>query len=303
MSSFRSAGRAPAWISLAGTLSLLAPLLAPAAPAAPEIFKCTDASGNVTYQNEPCPKNTKAGRVDIFENTWTADRLEKEAQWQRNAAEHRVVTGMPGRWVREALGEPTEVRDTATAGASEVWVYNRPDRSVQVGMLKDQVLWFREAPVPASPARAASEAERVPDKTEPQATRSAPTEPQVARSAPAPDRPPELPVTRLAPPTAEGAARDASRNRATAAAEPAQAASSGPNAVAPARAVARGQDCKEAIAKLGPPDRRREISAADGGSDPATEYFYEPSGSAGSERVRVVCSKGKVEGVDRTIVR
>src|SRR5436309_393379 len=131
---------------------LVTPALA-AAPAAAQILKCTDGSGNVTYQNEPCPKNEKSGRVDIFDNSWTADRAEKEAEWRRNAALHRVVAGMPLRWVRDALGEPTEVRDTATAGAAEVWLYNLPDRSVQVGILADQVLWFRETPMVGPPAR------------------------------------------------------------------------------------------------------------------------------------------------------
>ena len=76
------------------TLAALAPVLAlPALAAAPDpgqIFKCTDGSGNVTYQNEPCPKNVKAGKVDIFENSWTSDRVEKEAEWRRNAIEHRA---------------------------------------------------------------------------------------------------------------------------------------------------------------------------------------------------------------------
>ncbi|TMG82070.1 MAG: DUF4124 domain-containing protein, partial [Betaproteobacteria bacterium] len=121
-----------------------------AAPAAAQILKCTDGSGNVTYQNEPCPKNVKAGHVDIFDNSWTADRAEREAEWRRNASLHRVVTGMPLRWVRDALGEPAEVRDTATAGAAAVWLYNFPDRSVQVGILADQVLWFRETPIVGS---------------------------------------------------------------------------------------------------------------------------------------------------------
>ena len=31
-----------------------------AIPAGAQIFKCSDNSGNVVYQNEPCPKNTKA---------------------------------------------------------------------------------------------------------------------------------------------------------------------------------------------------------------------------------------------------
>jgi hypothetical protein len=305
---------------------LAMPALA-AAPAAEQILKCTDGLGNVTYQNEPCPKAMKAGRVEIFENSWTTDRVEKEAEWRRNAAEHRVVAGMPLRFVREALGEPAEVRDTATAGAAEVWLYNFPERSIQVGVLNNQVLWFRETPVAAAVARVAPAPERaVPDRAQPAPqvtrvapaperpspelpiTRLAPPAPEsVSRdAAPAPDRPaPELPITRMAPPPSEAASRDASPPPDTSRAAP-DAAMTAPTiakAPAPARTVARGQDCKQAIASLGPPDRQREVAAIDAASDPSTEYFYEPSGIVGATRTRVVCANGKVEGVDRAVIR
>src|SRR6266571_1881675 len=191
MTCLRRSGRTTAQVVRSAAFLMLivaTPALA-AAPATEQIFKCTDGSGSVTYQNEPCPKNVKAGRVEIFDNSWTADRVEREAEWRRNATAHRVTTGMPVRWVREALGEPAEVRDTATAGAAEVWVYSFPDRGVQVGMLNNQVLWFRETPVAPPVARAAPEADR------PGAERAAP-EPQVTRAAPGSDRPsPELPIT------------------------------------------------------------------------------------------------------------
>ncbi len=298
----RRAGRAPASLCYAVFLMpiVVTPALA-AAPAPEQIFKCTDGSGSVTYQNEPCPKNVKAGRVEIFDNSWTADRVEREAEWRRNATAHRVTTGMPVRWVREALGEPAEVRDTATAGAAEVWVYSFPDRGVQVGMLNNQVLWFRETPVAPPVARAAPEADR------PVAER-APPEPQVTRAAPGSDRPlPELPITRLAPPV-----QDRMRDNAAAPAETLRpmAEAVPPTPVAPAvaspsRTVSRGQDCKQALADLGPPDRQREVPAIDAGTDPATEYFYEPSANAGAgaTRTRIVCANGKVEGVDRAVVR
>src|SRR2546430_5024597 len=127
-------GRAlmPIFCNVAG-LATFAALVA--APAAAQILKCTDGSGNVTYQNEPCPKNLKAGHVNHFDNSWTADRAEREAEWRRNAALHRVVTGMPLRLVRDALGEPAEVRDTATAGAAAVLLYNFPDRNEPVWIL------------------------------------------------------------------------------------------------------------------------------------------------------------------------
>src|SRR6266568_8448714 len=297
----RRAGRAPASLRYAVFLMPIVVMPTLAAPAAEQIFKCTDGSGSVTYQNEPCPKNVKAGRVEIFDNSWTADRVEREAEWRRNATAHRVTTGMPVRWVREALGEPAEVRDTATAGAAEVWVYSFPDRGVQVGMLNNQVLWFRETPVAPPVARAAPEADR------PVAER-APPEPQVTRAAPGSDRPsPELPITRLAPPV-----QDRMRDNSTAPAEILRpiAEAVPPTPVAPAvaspsRTVSRGQDCKQALADLGPPDRQREVPAIDAGSDPATEYFYEPSANAGAgaTRMRIVCANGKVEGVDRAVVR
>jgi hypothetical protein len=279
-------------------IAALLVLALPAPAAAPDpgqIFKCTDGSGNVTYQNEPCPKNMKAGKVEIFDNSWTSDRVEKEAEWRRNAIAHRVVTGMPLPWVREALGEPAEVRDTATAGAAEVWFYSLPDRSVQVGLLNNQVLWFREAPVvAASAARATPGADRP-------APQSAP-EPQVAR-APAVDQPArDLPVTRLTPSASDAAPRPVSPAQAEPSrpdAEAASAATTGAGLISPARAVARGQDCKQAIAALGPPDRQRDVPALDAGTDPTTEYFYEASAGSGATRTRVVCANGKVEGVDR----
>lgn len=284
-------------------IAALTTLALPALGAAPDpgqIFKCTDGSGNVTYQNEPCPKNMKAGKVDIFDNSWTSDRLEKEADWRRNAGEHRVVTGMPLPFVREALGEPAEVRATATAGAAEVWLYNFPDRNVQVGVLNNQVLWFREAPV----AAAAPAARAAPGTDRPAPQR--PPEPQVTR-APAVDQPTaELPVTRLSPPTSEAAPRPVSPAQAEpsrAAAEAAPAGSTSAGLIAPARTVARGQDCKQAIAALGPPDRQRDVPALDAGTDPTTEYFYEAPGGTGATRMRVVCANGKVEGVDHSAIR
>jgi hypothetical protein len=250
-----------------------------AAPAAAQILKCTDGSGNVTYQNEPCPKDVKAGRVDIFDNSWTADRAEKEAEWRRNAALHRVVTGMPLRWVRDALGEPEAVRATATAGAAEVWLYNFPDRSVQVGILADQVLWFRETPVVGPVARNSPGQDRLaPDR--------APAE--VLRATP--DRAPAEPLQAM--PEPPRAAPDISRS-----------ALASPSPADPSRAVARGQDCRQALAELGKPDRQREVPPLDSASDPATEYIYEPAGSASPTRTRVVCANGRVEGIDRTVLR
>jgi hypothetical protein len=261
-----------------------------AAPAAAQILKCTDGSGNVTYQNEPCPKNVKAGHVDIFDNSWTADRAEKEAEWRRNAVLHRVVTGMPLRWVRDALGEPAEVRDTATAGAAAVWLYNFPDRSVQVGILADQVLWFRETPMIGPAARVSPGPERpAPDRAPAEPLRSAPDRAPAEALRTVPDRAPAEPLR---------ATPDAPR-----ASDISRSALASPAPTEPSRAVARGQDCRQALAELGKPDRQREVPPLDSASDPVTEYIYEPAGSASPTRTRVVCANGRVEGVDRTVVR
>jgi len=298
----RAQARLPSAALILGSFLALPPDASGADPA--QIFKCTDGSGNVTYQNEPCPKNAKAGRIEIFDNRWTANKDEREAEWRRNAGEHRLATGMPARWVREALGEPTEVRDTPTAGAAQLWLYSLPDRSVQIGMLNDQVLWFRETPVSAPSARVAP----APDRAD-----RPPPAPPAPASAAANRAPADLPVTRLVPNAADRAAPDASRvapsgadslrpsvdstrpvtSAASAAAEPA-------TATKPARPVARGQDCKQALADLGPPSRQRDVPAIDASSDPAIEYYYE---SSDAPRLRIVCSNGKVEGVDRSVAR
>jgi hypothetical protein len=71
----------------------------------------------------------------------------------------------------------------------------------------------------------------------------------------------------------------------------------------PARVVARGLVSSPALAALATPDRQREVPPLDSASDPATEYIYEPAGSANPTRTRVVCANGKVEGIDRTVLR
>jgi hypothetical protein len=316
-------------VSRAGPVRLalrLLPLVALAAmPAGAEIFKCTADSGNVTYQNEPCPKNVKAGRVDIFDNSWTADRAEKDAQWQRTAAEHHVVAGMPARWVREALGDPMEVRDTATAGAKEVWLYNFPDRSVQVGILADQVLWSRETPVIGALARGAPEPDRATKSAPRAAPDVAPAAAEAARAVPDAPRPAAdvasaapagsratadgpRPMANMAPPAPEAprALPDAPRavpDTPRPVPEISAAGQLSPKVSESTHGVARGQDCKQALAELGTPTRQRELPALDSGSGATTEYFYEPAGSDSPVRTRIVCTNGKVEGVDRSMVR
>jgi hypothetical protein len=268
-----------------------------ASPVAAEIFKCTDQTGNVTYQNEKCPAGTKAGKVDIFDNNWTASRGEKDAEWQRNASQHRVLTGMPARWVREALGDPAETLETTTGGATELWVYDLSDRNVQVGMLDNQVVWVRETPLAVPSARVA------PEPAASSAARSSAVSPPSASATPraidilrAPDiRSAEAPRAAETP-----RATDATAQRAAELPRAAEA----PRTADASRHIARGRDCREVLAELGPPDRQREIPASDAtGTDAMTEYLYEPSGSAEPARTRILCANGRVEGVDRSVAR
>jgi hypothetical protein len=319
-------------IAFGGLISAWPMASAPAeAAATTEIYKCTDRSGNITYQNEKCPTGSQAGRVDIFDNNWTANRAEKDAQWQRSAADHRVVTGMPARWVREGFGEPAEIRDTATGGAKELWVYNLPDRTLQIGMLDEQVQWFRETPTapsggfvqaPSSSAPAATSNSRAtsaapgmdaPKKDAPKKDAPRPIDilqaPDALRSLDAP-RPSDTLTPKASPrasevPTGTEAPRAVEAPRAAEvprAAELPRATDAAPAAVAAdgARRIARGRDCREVLAELGPPDRQREIPG-DGGSSAMTEYLYEPSGSAEPARTRILCANGRVEGVDRSV--
>jgi hypothetical protein len=283
---------------LAPLLKAAAPLLLLAAlgstPVAAQIFKCTDSPGNVVYQNVPCPKNTTAAKVEIFDNSWTADLAEKDAAWQRHAAAHEVVAGMPVRWVREALGEPGDVRKTATAGADEVWLYNLPDRSAQVGVLGNQVLWFRETPVSAVLARATPSPDSAPMPAAPaavDATHDAPEITHPTQAAPKAGDAAAAPVPR----TAVDVLHDTPDNARTAQVMPKVSEST--------HGIARGQDCRQALAELGKPDRTREVPALDSATDPMTEYFYEPAGSASPTRTRIVCANGRVEGVERTLIR
>jgi Domain of unknown function (DUF4124) len=279
--------------------------LALAPHAVAEIYKCTDHAGNITYQNEKCPGGGKAERVDVFDNNWTASRTEKDAQWQRTAADHRVVTGMPSHWVREGFGDPADIRETTTGGARELWVYNFSDRNLQIGMADDQVVWFRETPVlaPATrvapmPEKAAAAAARVPPS--PEAPRPidilrAPELPGPADAQPAADAPPATQVRR-----APEAPRAAEPPRASGAAQ--QAALS--PAVEPQKRIVRGRDCREVLAELGTPDRQRDLPASEAlGTGAMTEYLYEPGGTGDPARTRILCANGKVEGVDRSVAR
>ena len=179
-------------------------------------------------------------------------------------------------------------RETTTGGATELWLYNLPDRSVQVGMLDNQVQWVRETPVTSPATRVAPEPAA--SSTARGAAGSATPAPRAIDILRAPEvqRSPEAPRAGETP-------REGTTSTSPRIAE----VPSTPDA---SRRVTRGRDCREVIAELGPPSRQREIPASDaGGTDAMTEYLYEPSGNADPARTRILCANGKVEGVDRSV--
>ena len=216
---------------------------------------------------------------------------------------------MPLHWVREALGEPTEVSNTATAGADEVWLYNSPDRS-DAGRNTRQSgsLGPRNAGERCAGGRGASGAGSLlqPGRrtTAPDARATAEVPRAVPELHPAPDLPHAATQAQTAPEAPRAlpeshAVADSSR----AVTETSHATQESPKISESRHGVMRGQDCKQALAELGPPDRQRDVPALDSASGPTTEYIYEPAGSADPTRTRVVCANGKVEGVDRTVIR
>ena len=136
---------------------LIAIVLAlPLAPAHAEVFKCVDATGNVTYQQEPCTGGAKGAPVELkTDNAQSQDPGDRDGRWRIAAEQGKVIPGMPKRWVQQALGQPREIRRGTTAeNVPEVWVYQTPRGPVRVGFRTNAVEWSRtEAPAgPAAPA-------------------------------------------------------------------------------------------------------------------------------------------------------
>jgi len=124
-------------------------------PAFAEVYKCTDAGGNVTYQQEPCTGGAKGAPVDLkTDNAQSQDPGDRDGRWRIAAERGQVIPGMPKRWVQQALGQPREIRrGTTTENVPEVWVYQTPRGPVRVGFRTNAVEWSRtDAPTgPAAP--------------------------------------------------------------------------------------------------------------------------------------------------------
>ena len=119
--------------------------VAAAAQGQAPVFKCVDAAGRTTYQQEPCARNEKGAPIELTpDNGRTQEPAALEEQWAAAAKAGQVMAGMPRRHVRGAVGTPTEVRAGAAAErASEVWIYRNPGGGRRIGFLDGRVVWER----------------------------------------------------------------------------------------------------------------------------------------------------------------
>lgn len=132
----------PKAVALAGAMAMLSSV------ALADIFKCVDGAGRVTYQESPCGNGAHGTRVELsLDNVVSREAPEVEARWREAAARHEVTQGMPKRWVQQARGLPVQIRrGTANDAATEVWVYEAPSGSTQVGFAGNLVAWTRSEP-------------------------------------------------------------------------------------------------------------------------------------------------------------
>ena len=122
-----------------------------------QVFKCLDASGNVTYQQEPCTGGAKGAPVELrTDNAQSQDAADRDGRWRIAAERGTVIPGMPKRWVQQALGQPREIRrGTPTEGVAEVWLYETARGPLQIGFRTNAVEWSRGAGASAAAATAA----------------------------------------------------------------------------------------------------------------------------------------------------
>jgi hypothetical protein len=138
-------------------------LAAYAAGAGAQVYKCVDARGQVTYQQEPCAGGTSGGPVQL-NDALKVRPAGDEATWSAAAREGKPLVGMPKPFVIAASGEPREIRvPRAGEGGTEVWVYAKGGQVMRIGFAGTGVVaWIRSdaaaaeapgtAPLAARPA-------------------------------------------------------------------------------------------------------------------------------------------------------
>jgi hypothetical protein len=120
-----------------------------------EVYKCVDAQGHVTYQEEPCKGGQRGGAVDL-KDALTVRPSTAEPGWSIPAREGKVLAGMPKPFVAEALGKPAEIRAPRSGeNGNEVWVYPpKAGQVTRIGFQNNAVAWIRSDSVQPDKAAA-----------------------------------------------------------------------------------------------------------------------------------------------------
>jgi len=279
---------------------LIAIVLAlPLAPAHAEVFKCVDATGNVTYQQEPCTGGAKGAAVEIkTDNAQSQDPGDRDGRWRTAAQQGLVIQGMPKRWVQQALGQPREIRRGTTAeNVPEVWVYQTANGPTRVGFRTNTVEWSRTD----GPAGAASPAAAAPGP---------------AAAGPGPGAVAPGPGAAGTGPSGAGPGPGAVAPGPSAAGTGPAAAGPGPGATPPAASaapsvageaarsrVAADRKCDEVTAELGPPSKLETLQGTGERPADASRYTYEPLAGGLPLRLSFTCVDGRVTSVARDITR
>lgn len=135
------------------SIALLVLALMAAGPAHSEVYKCVDGHGRTTYQEAPCAQGVKGSRVELTRDNGVAtDAPDLVEQWTGAAKQGQIRPGMPQRYVRDALGAPTDTRSGLPGEkASEVWLFRNPNGIRSIGFLDGRVVWERSADAPDAP--------------------------------------------------------------------------------------------------------------------------------------------------------
>ena len=84
-------------------IALACGMAALAGAAHAEVFRCTSATGAVSYQEMPCPADQSVRRVDVPESYPAADVAERDRLFQREAALDRRLEAARERRSRETI--------------------------------------------------------------------------------------------------------------------------------------------------------------------------------------------------------
>ena len=136
-----------------------------AAGAGAQVYKCVDARGQVTYQQEACAGGASGGPVQL-NDALKVRPAGDEALWSAAAREGKPLVGMPKPFVIAASGQPREIRAPRPGeGGTEVWVYAKGGQVTRIGFAGTGVVaWIRADAAtddaPGTPPVAARPADR-----------------------------------------------------------------------------------------------------------------------------------------------